>query len=129
MKTFFLAIAAAAALVACSGKTGIEKELVGAYDAKLVLPDSLLDDAAVKMAAAIFSQSKIEMDFHPDGTVQTTQSLGENAETATGKWEVRNDSLFVRWSEERIQNCRLTKTEDGFILSNDGLDLVLTPRK
>lgn len=129
MKRFFLAIAAVATLVACSGKTGIEKELVGAYNAELVLPDSLLDDTTARKAVEIFLQSKIEMDFHSDGTIQTTKSLGENSDTATGKWEIRNDSLFIRWSETKIQNCQLTKTDDGFILSNDGLDLVLTPKK
>ena len=34
MKKNLLAVAAVAALVACSGKTGLEKELVGSYSAK-----------------------------------------------------------------------------------------------
>ncbi len=83
MKTFFLAIAAAAALVACSGKTGIEKELVGAYDAKLVLPDSLLDDAAVKMAAARWISIRTEPSKRRNRWEKTPKRQRENGKSET----------------------------------------------
>ena len=81
MKKNLLAVAAVAALVACSGKTGLEKELVGSYS-------------------------------------QSTQ----------GKWEVRADSLFITDSTQTVQGFGVAKTADGFKLTSEQMNLVLTPK-
>ena len=125
MKTFFLAIAAAAVLVACSGKTGIEKELVGAYDAKMevALPDST-DTAAVQMAEAALAQMKIEMDFKSNGNVIMVM----NGEKHGGTWEVQADSSLVIVDQTSTLTFKVSKTDDGFKLASDEMSFVLTPK-
>lgn len=126
MKTFFLAIAAAAALVACSGKTGIEKELVGAYDAKMevALPDST-DTAAVQMAEAALAQMKIEMDFKSNGNVIMVM----NGEKHGGTWKVvEADSSLVIVDQTSTLTFKVSKTDDGFKLAGDEMSFTLTPK-
>ncbi|WP_304707789.1 hypothetical protein [uncultured Rikenella sp.] len=126
MKRFFLAIAAVAALVACSGKTGIEKELVGAYDAKMevVLPDST-DAAAAEMAEAVVTQMKVEMDFKSDGKV----TMVMNGQQHGGTWEMQADSSLVIVDPSGTLNFKVTKTDDGFKLTGDEMSFALTPKK
>lgn len=68
MKKFLLAVAAVAALVACSGKSGMEKELVGNYTAKPEIEIADSTDFGAQMAAAMLSQMKMEMNFKGNGT-------------------------------------------------------------
>lgn len=127
MKKILLAVAAVA-LVACGGKTGIEKELVGDYKAEIALPDMPEDDAAAQVAAAIFAQIKLEMNFKSDGTVETNSTVGTHSEPDQGKWEVKADSLFLIM-DTKTQRFQVTKTDNGFKLNNEEIVFILTPKE
>lgn len=128
MKKNLLAVAAVAALVACSGKTGLEKELVGSYSAKPEIEVADSTDFSAQLAAAMLSQMKMDMDFNSDGTIDMSVSMGANSQSTQGKWEVRADSLFITDSTQTVQGFGVAKTADGFKLTSEQMNLVLTPK-
>lgn len=128
MKKFLLAVAAVAALVACSGKSGMEKELVGNYTAKPEIEIADSTDFGAQMAAAMLSQMKMEMNFKGNGTVDMTVSMGTSSESSTQKWEIKADSLILTDSTKTTQAFGIAKTAEGFKLTSEQLNLVLTPK-
>ena len=123
----FLWTVAAAALVACTGKSGLEKELVGHYEAKPEIEIADSTDIVAQMAASIFSQLEMSMNFQANGTFDITLSMGTESHSYQGDWKVRNDSLFLA-AEEKIQALGIVKADNGFKLTSDEMNLILTPK-
>lgn len=128
MKKLLLAVVAVAALVACSGKSGLEKELVGNYAAKPEIEIADSTDFGAQMAAAMLSQMKMDMNFKDNGTMDMTVSMGANSQSSTQKWEIKADSLILTDSTKMTQAFGIAKTAEGFKLTSEQLNLVLTPK-
>lgn len=128
MKTKLLAVAAVAALVACSGKVGLEKELVGSYSAKPEIEVADSTDFSAQLAAAMLSQMKMDMDFKSNGTVDMSVSMGASSDSVQGTWEIKADSLFITDDAKTVQGFGIAKTADGFKLTSEQMNLVLTPK-
>lgn len=128
MKKILLAVVAVAALVACSGKTGLEKELVGSYSAKPEIEVADSTDFSAQLAAAMLSQMKMDMNFQENGTIDMTVSMGPNSESTRGKWEIKADSLFITDSTMTTERFGIAKTADGFKLTSEQMNLILTPK-
>lgn len=127
MKKILWAVAAIA-LVACAGKTGLEKELVGNYEARLEA--EIADSTSVESQAltAMLSQVKMEMDFKADGRLDMAVETGQESHAAQDiKWELRADSLVLTDSV-KTQVFSIVKTEEGFRLKDGQMILVLTPK-
>ncbi len=128
MKKILLAVAAVAALAACSGKTGLEKELVGSYSAQPEIEIADSTDFSAQLAAAMMAQMKMDFDFNDNGTVDMTVSMGANSKSTVGKWEIKADSLFITDSLQTVEGFAIAKTADGFKLSGEQMNIVLTPK-
>lgn len=128
MKKILLAVVAVAALVACSGKTGLENELVGSYSAKPEIEVADSTDFGAQLAAAMLSQMKMDMDFKDNGTVDMTVTMGSNSQSTLAKWEIKADSLVITDSTQTTQSFGIAKTTDGFKLTSEQMNLVLTPK-
>ncbi len=128
MKKILLAVVAVAALVACSGKTGLEAELVGSYSAKPEIEVADSTDFGAQLAAAMLSQMKMDMDFKDNGTVDMTVTMGSNSQSTLAKWEIKADSLVITDSTQTTQSFGIAKTADGFKLTSEQMNLLLTPK-
>lgn len=128
MKKILLAVVAVAALVACSGNSGLEKELVGSYSAKPEIEVADSTDFSAQLAAAMLSQMKMDMNFKDNGTVDMTVSMGPNSQSTLAKWEIKADSLFITDSTKTTQSFGIAKTTDGFKLTSEQMNLLLTPK-
>lgn len=127
MKKILLAVVAVAALVACSGNSGLEKELVGSYSAKPEIEVADSTDFGAQLAAAMMAQMKMDLNFKDNGTVDMTVSMGSNSQSTVGKWEIKADSLFITDSTQTVESFAIAKTADGFKLTGAQMNLVLTP--
>lgn len=128
MKKLLLAVAAVAALVACTGKTALEKELVGSYTAKPEIEIADSTDFGAQMAAAMLSQMKMDMNFKDNGTVDMTVSMGPNSQSSIQNWKIKADSLIMTDSLQTVQSFGIVKTPEGFTLTSEQLNLILTPK-
>lgn len=128
MKKILLAVVAVAALVACSGKTGLEKELVGSYSAKPEIEVADSTDFGAQLAAAMMAQMKMDLSFKDNGTVDMTVSMGGSSQSTVAKWEIKADSLFITDSTKTVESFGIAKTAEGFKLTGEQMNLLLTPK-
>ena len=128
MKKILLAAATVSALVACSGKSGLEKELVGEYTGRVEMEvDST--DVGAQMVAAMISQMKMEVSINDNGTIGMNMQMGGDTQSVQGTWSVKADSLFITDSlNTTTQGYLVTKTEEGFKLADRQAILILTPK-
>lgn len=57
-----------------------------------------------------------------------TVSMGSSSESSTQKWEIKADSLIFTDSTKTTQTFGIAKTAEGFKLTSEQLNLVLTPK-
>lgn len=128
MKKILWAVAAATVLVACAGKTGLEKDLVGSYSAKPEIAVADSTDLSAQLAAAMLAQMTMDIDINDNGTIDVTVSVGNGSESTQGRWKVESDSLFITDSTNTVQGFGVVKTTDGFKLTSEQMNLILTPK-
>ena len=127
MKKMLLAVAAVSALVACSGKSGLEKEMVGHYSGRVEMEVDSTDMGA-QMVAAMISQMKMDVSFNDDGTIIMSMEMGGESQSVQGTWSAKADSVFISDSMNTTQAYLVTKTADGFKLTDRQANLILSSK-
>lgn len=77
-------------------------------------------DEETAFGMAMFAAANIEYEFVNDGTVKMAVKMGAIAQNDVQKWSLNADTIFI--NEDYYQ---ILKSDKGFILKGDGVDLNL----
>lgn len=127
MKKITIAIVALMFLASC-GRNQPNNELVGKYSGKMQMVNAVdTNDMNSVMTAAYIDMFDFDFDFKSDQTFTSVINVqGNPSDTIFMEWKIVGDSVFFYENGQSVQAYRVTKTPEGYDLSEQETVLKLT---
>lgn len=124
MKKLLIIISAIVLFASCGSEIS-EKNIIGQYNAKLIMNETENDEGGA-FAMALLSGAEIVYNFQEDGILTGSVTMGSIGQNNSAKWKLEGDKIYLDIEEKPDEYYIITKEKNGFKLSGKEMDMILT---